>query len=200
ITTINIFEVSHEDAYNSDVDEGPHAATAFMANFSSTSRTNGATKSHVNEVHTDDNQIFDNVSHLLAHEIHQEEHLDFDVESYIDDNTIPYHQYQLDSEVQDVPTEVYHVSPGEISMITILDELRNQLDGHLKVNQEQSMVNDSLKAELARCKLEIQTLERNKVKHDLDTTLVQRNKRNAELEPENVLLKSNLSQKVESIN
>nr|GEZ20377.1 hypothetical protein [Tanacetum cinerariifolium] len=47
--------------------------------------------------------------------------------------------------------EVSSVSPGEISMITILDDLRNQLDGHLKVNQEQSMVNDSLRAELARC-------------------------------------------------
>nr|GEX67162.1 hypothetical protein [Tanacetum cinerariifolium] len=150
ITTTNIFEVSHEDAYDSDVDEGPHAAAAFMANLSSISGTNGATTSHVNEVHTDDNQIFDNVNHLLVREMHQEEHLDSDVESDIDDNTILYHQYQLDSEVQDVPTEVSSVSPGEKSMITILDDLRNQLDGHLKVNQEQSMVNESLRAELAR--------------------------------------------------
>nr|GEV56120.1 hypothetical protein [Tanacetum cinerariifolium] len=173
ITTTNIFKVSHEDAYDSDVDEGPHTAAAFMSNLSSISGTNCATRSHVNEVHTDDNQIFDNVNHLLAHEMHHEEHLDSDVESDIDDNTIPYHQYQLDSKVQDVPTEV---------------------------NQEQSMVNDSLRAVLARCKLERQPLERNKVKHDLDTTIVQRNKRNAELEQENVLLKSNLSQKAESIN
>nr|GEZ17671.1 hypothetical protein [Tanacetum cinerariifolium] len=134
ITTTNIFEVSHEDAYDSNVDEGPHAVAAFMANLSSTSGTNGATISHVNEVHTDDNQIFDNVNHLLAYEIHQEEHLDSDVESDIDDNTIPYHQYQLDSEVQVVPTKVSSVSPGEISMIIILDDLRNQLDGYLKVN------------------------------------------------------------------
>nr|GEY69832.1 hypothetical protein [Tanacetum cinerariifolium] len=155
ITTTNIFEVSYEDAYDSNVDEGPHAAAAFMANLPSTSGTDGATTSHVNEVHTDDNQIFDNVNHLLAHEIHQEEHLDSDVELDIDDNTIPYHRYQLDSKVQDVPTEVSSVSPGEISMITILYDLRNQLDGHLK---------------------------------------------NAKLEQEKVLLKSNLSQKVESIN
>nr|GEX51305.1 retrovirus-related Pol polyprotein from transposon TNT 1-94 [Tanacetum cinerariifolium] len=200
ITTINIFEIIHKDAYNSNVDEGPHAAATFMANLLSTSGTNGATTSHVNEVHTNDNQIFDNVNHQSTHEMHQEEHLDSSVESDIDDNTISYHQYQLDSEVQDVPTEVSSVSPGEISMIAILDDLRNQLDGHLKVNQEQSMVNDSLRAELARCKLEIQTLKRNKVKHDLDTTIVQRNKRNAELEQENMLLKSNISQKFESIN
>ncbi|GJX66374.1 retrovirus-related pol polyprotein from transposon TNT 1-94 [Tanacetum coccineum] len=200
ITTTNMFEVSHEDAYDSDIDEGPHAAAAFMANLSSTSGTNGATTSQVNEVHTDANQIFDNVNHLLTHEMHQEEHLDSDVESDIDDNTIPYHQYQLDSEVQDVPTKVSSAPPGEISMITILDDLRTQLDGHLKVNQEQSLVNDSLRAELARCKQEMVSLERNKVKHDLDQTIIQRNKQNAELEEENVLLKSKLSQNVESIN
>nr|GEW72208.1 hypothetical protein [Tanacetum cinerariifolium] len=169
IKTTNIFEVSHEDAYDSDVDKGPHVAAAFMANLSSTSGSNGATTSHVNEVHTDDNQIFDNMNHLLAHEMHQKEYIDSDVESDIDDNTISYHQYKLDSEVQDVPTK------------------------------EQSMVNDSLRAELARCKLEIQILERNKVKHDLDMTIVQRNKQNAELEQENVLLKSNLSKKLSQL-
>ncbi|GJX20794.1 hypothetical protein Tco_0223471 [Tanacetum coccineum] len=162
--------------------KGPHAAAAFMANLSSTSGTNGATTSQVNKVYTHANQIFDNVNHLLTHEMHQEEHLDSDVESDIDDNTIPYHQYQLDSEVQDVPTEVSSAPPDEISMITILDDLRTQLDGHLKVNQEQSLVNDSLRAELARCKQEMVSLERNKVKHDLDLTIIQRNKRNAELE------------------
>nr|GEW37836.1 hypothetical protein [Tanacetum cinerariifolium] len=164
IATTNIFEVIHEDA-------------------------------HVNEVDTDDNQIFDTVNHLSAHEMHQEEHLDFDGESDIDDNTIPYHQYQLDSEVQDVVTKEEHldfdgesdiddntipyhqyqldsevqdvltkvssVLLDEISMITILDYLRNQLDGHLKVNQEQSMVNDSLRAELARL---VQSLDENLVK------------------------------------
>ncbi|GJR08256.1 hypothetical protein Tco_0790908 [Tanacetum coccineum] len=189
-----MFEVSHEDTYDSDVDEGPHAAAAFMANLSSISGTNGATTSQVNEVHTDANQIFDNLNHLLTHEMHQEEYLDFDVESNINDNTILYHQYQLDSEVQDVPTEVSSAPPGEISMITILDDLRTQLDGHLKVNQEQSLVNDSLRAELARCKQEMVSLERNKVKHDLDQTIIQRNKRNAELEEENVLLKVNDSE------
>ncbi|GJS76161.1 hypothetical protein Tco_0726042 [Tanacetum coccineum] len=44
------------------------------------------------------------------------------------------------------------------------------------------------------------SLERNKVKHDLDQTIIQRNKQNAELEEENVLLKSKLSQNIESIN
>ncbi|GKC94934.1 hypothetical protein Tco_1160376 [Tanacetum coccineum] len=184
MATTNIFEVNHEDAYDSDVDEGPNAAAAFMANLSSTSGTNGATTSQVNE----------------------EEHLDSDVESDIDDNTIPYHQYQLDSEVQDVPTEVSSAPPGEISMITILDDLRTQLDGHLKVNQEQSLVNDSLRAELAQCKLEIVRLDTQQVKLDLErqvrqeqNLVTQRNARNAELEQEKVMLKTHLKSKDISI-
>ncbi|GJY03841.1 retrovirus-related pol polyprotein from transposon TNT 1-94 [Tanacetum coccineum] len=35
-----MFQANHEDAYDSDVDEGPNAAVAFMANLSSTSATN----------------------------------------------------------------------------------------------------------------------------------------------------------------
>ncbi|GKG61658.1 hypothetical protein Tco_0621367, partial [Tanacetum coccineum] len=35
-----MFQANHEDAYDSDVDEGPNAAIAFMANLSSTSATN----------------------------------------------------------------------------------------------------------------------------------------------------------------
>ncbi|GJV86323.1 hypothetical protein Tco_1530261 [Tanacetum coccineum] len=36
MTTTNMFQANHEDAYDSDVDEGPNAAAAFMANLSST--------------------------------------------------------------------------------------------------------------------------------------------------------------------
>ncbi|GJR46532.1 putative ribonuclease H-like domain-containing protein [Tanacetum coccineum] len=101
LTTTNMFQANHEDAYDSDVDEGPNAAVAFMANLSSTSATNNP----VNEVHSNDNQIFDNVDYQIQ-EMHQEEHLDSDAETEIDDNTIPYHQYLLDTEAQNVPTEV----------------------------------------------------------------------------------------------
>ncbi|GKC52204.1 ribonuclease H-like domain-containing protein [Tanacetum coccineum] len=41
ITTTMAFEVSHEDAYDSDVDEAPHAAAAFMANLTGTSTGEG---------------------------------------------------------------------------------------------------------------------------------------------------------------
>nr|GFB83919.1 hypothetical protein [Tanacetum cinerariifolium] len=41
LTTTNLFEANHEDTYDSDVDEGPHASIAFMANLSTTGGTNG---------------------------------------------------------------------------------------------------------------------------------------------------------------
>ncbi|GJZ67363.1 hypothetical protein Tco_0630603 [Tanacetum coccineum] len=69
-----------------------------MANLSSTGGTHGASTSQVNEVQISDNQFFANVDYLLAHEMHHEEQLDSDVDSVIDDNTIPYHQYQIDTQ------------------------------------------------------------------------------------------------------
>ncbi|GJS38624.1 hypothetical protein Tco_0563667 [Tanacetum coccineum] len=104
----------------------------------------------------------------VSQEIHGGEQLDSDVDSVIDDhdNTIPYHQYQLNNEVESVPTDVSSVIPGEISVITILDDLRSQLEGHIKTNEEQSFANDSLKAELERYKTHVQNLEQSKVKMD----------------------------------
>ncbi|GJW29767.1 hypothetical protein Tco_0046642 [Tanacetum coccineum] len=156
MATTNIFEVNHEDAYDSDVDEGPNAAAAFMANLSSISGTNGVTTRLVNE----------------------------------------FKMFQLR----------YPSGHTVVSMITILDDLRTQLDGHLKVNQEQCLVNDSLRAELAKCKLEIVRLDTQQVKLDLErqvrqeqNLVTQRNARNAELEQEKVMLKIHLKSKDVSI-
>ncbi|GJT24405.1 retrovirus-related pol polyprotein from transposon TNT 1-94 [Tanacetum coccineum] len=202
LTTTNMFQANHEDAYDSDVDEGPNAAVAFMANLSSTSATN----SQVNEVHSNDNQIFDNVDYQLSQEMHQEEHLDSDAETEIDDNTIPYHQYLLDTEAQNVPTEVSADTSDKVSMIAILTDLQTQLDGHAKVNQDKCLEIETLKNELLQCKQEIYRLDTQKVKLDLENKVrqeqalvIQRNKRNAELVQENDLLKSTLSGKEKSI-
>ncbi|GJU76218.1 retrovirus-related pol polyprotein from transposon TNT 1-94 [Tanacetum coccineum] len=202
LTTTNMFQANHEDAYDSDVDEGPNAAVAFMANLSSTSATNNP----VNEVHSNDNQIFDNVDYQLNQEMHQEEHLDSDAETEIDDNTIPYHQYLLDTEAQNVPTEVSADTSDKVSMIAILTDLQTQLDGHAKVNQEKCLEVETLKNELSQCKQEIYRLDTQKVKLDLEhkvrleqALVIQRNKRNAELVQENDLLKSTLSGKEKSI-
>ncbi|GJW88676.1 uncharacterized mitochondrial protein-like protein [Tanacetum coccineum] len=184
LTTTNMFQANHEDAYDSNVDEGPNAAAAFMANLSSISGTNGATTSQVNE----------------------EEHLDSDAETEIDDNTIPYHHYLLDTEAQNVPTDVSADTSDKVSMIAILTDLQTQLDRHAKVNQEKCLEIETLKNELLQCKQEICRLDTHKVKLDLEhkvrqeqALVIQRNKRNAELVQENDLLKVTLSGKEKSI-
>ncbi|GJU47291.1 retrovirus-related pol polyprotein from transposon TNT 1-94 [Tanacetum coccineum] len=204
ITTTTAFEVSHEDAYDSNVDEAPHAAVAFMANLMQTGPSTGQGTSNDtdfhSEVHTYDNHFFDNMNLQVSQEIHGGEQLDSDVDSVIDDhdNTIPYHQYQLNNEVESVPTDVSSVVPGGISVITILDDLRSQLAGHIKTNEEQSFANDALKAELERYKTQVQNLEQSKVKKDLEQLVFERNKRNADLEEQLVSLKQQLLQHVES--
>ncbi|GJT20436.1 hypothetical protein Tco_0890373 [Tanacetum coccineum] len=170
ITTTMTFEVSHKDAYYSDVDEAPHAAAAFMANLMQTGPstrqgTSNDTDFH-SEVHTYDNHFFDNMNLQVSQEIHGGEQLDSDVDSIIDDhdNTIPYHQYQLNNKVESVPTDVSSVIP----------------------------------VELERYKTQVQNLEQSKVKKDLEQLVFERNKRNADLEEQFVSLKQQLLQHVES--
>nr|GFB99332.1 hypothetical protein [Tanacetum cinerariifolium] len=152
LTTTNLFKANHEDAYDSDMDEGPHASAAFMANLSSMGGTNGSSSSQINE---------------------QEEHLNSEVDSVLDDNMITYDEYQNDSGVEAVPTVVYADEADKQSMIAVLQRMHTEIACY--------------------------ALERNKVKHDLDMAIVKRNKRNAELEEENVMLKLTLKSKVVSI-
>nr|GEV28294.1 hypothetical protein [Tanacetum cinerariifolium] len=203
ITTTTTFEVSHEDAYDFNVDKGPHTAAVFMANVKQTGpsiREGSNNDSTFFEVQTYDNHFFENLNHQVSQEMHRGEQLDSDVDSVIDDhdNTISYHQYQLNNEVESVPTDVSSVLPGGIYVIAILDDLRSQLAGHIKANEEQSFGNDSLKAEFERYKTQVQNLEQSKVKKDLEQLVSKRNKRNADLEEQLVSLKQQLLQHVES--
>nr|GEW72171.1 hypothetical protein [Tanacetum cinerariifolium] len=49
LTTTTTFHVSHEDAYDFDIDDGPHVTDAFMENLSSTEEANGTSSSKINE-------------------------------------------------------------------------------------------------------------------------------------------------------
>nr|GEZ37873.1 hypothetical protein [Tanacetum cinerariifolium] len=177
LMTTNLFEANHEDAYHFDVDEGPHASAAFMANLSSIDGTNGSSLSNINE----------------------EEHLNSDVDSVLDDNMIMYDEYQNDSRVEAVPFVVSADEANKQSMIAFLQCMHTEIAGYVRVNDEHKLVNTTLTVDLERCKIEMQAFKHNKVKHDLDMAIVERNKRNAELEEENVMLKSTLKSKVVSV-
>ncbi|GKC95599.1 hypothetical protein Tco_1161041 [Tanacetum coccineum] len=113
------------------------------------------------EVQTYDNHFFDNMHLQISHEIHGGEQLDSNVDSVIDDhdNTIPYHQYQLQNEVESVPTDPSFVVPSGIFVITILDDLRNadleekltslkqQLLQHVESNKSLKIKSEKLKAD-----------------------------------------------------
>nr|GEV25745.1 hypothetical protein [Tanacetum cinerariifolium] len=180
ITTTTSFEVSHEDAYDFDVDEAPHVAATFMAKLTGTSTREGT--SNETDFHS------------------EEEQLDSDVNSDIDDydNIITYHQYQSNTKVENVPTEVSPVLSDQIFMITILDYMRLKLEGYMNTNKEQSLANDSLKTKLERYKTQVQNLEQCKVKRDLEQLVTKRNKQNDDLEEQIMSLKQQLSQQVGS--
>nr|GFC39279.1 hypothetical protein [Tanacetum cinerariifolium] len=105
LMTTNLFEANHEDAYDSDVDEGPHASAAFMANLSSTCGTNGSSSSHINE----------------------EEHLNSEVDLVLNDNMITYDEYQNDFKVETVPTVVSADEADKQSMIAVLQHMHTEI-------------------------------------------------------------------------
>nr|GFB11099.1 hypothetical protein [Tanacetum cinerariifolium] len=122
--------------------EEPNAAAAFMANLSSSS-------SQVNEVHSDDNHIFDNVNHQSTQEMHQEEHLGFDDEYHFLTNTIPYKKLSLVSDAENVSTEASAATSDQIAMIVILNNLTSHVVRHAKTNQEITLENETLKMNLS---------------------------------------------------
>nr|GFB34927.1 hypothetical protein [Tanacetum cinerariifolium] len=176
LTTTNLFEANHEDAYDSDVDKGPHASAAFLANLSSTCGTNGSSSSHINEVQISDDSFFSDVSYPLAQEMQQEEHLNSKVDSVLDDNMITYDEYQNDFGVEAVPTVVFANEADKQSMIAVLQRMHTEIAGYVRFNDEHKLVNATLTAELEWCKIKMQALECNKVKHILDMAIVKRNK------------------------
>ncbi|GJY85704.1 ribonuclease H-like domain-containing protein [Tanacetum coccineum] len=89
-----------------EVEHVDEAAMLLFANHGLTLSIPSATNKSSQKVHSKDNPNFDNVDYQLNQEMHQGEHLDSDAETEIDDNTILYHQYLLDIEAQNVPTEV----------------------------------------------------------------------------------------------
>ncbi|GJV08641.1 hypothetical protein Tco_1346297 [Tanacetum coccineum] len=125
---------------------------------------------------SNDNPIFDNVDYQLNQEMHQEEHLDSDAETEIDDNTSRQHQYLLTRSPKCSKRGSADTS-DKVSMMLILTDLQTQLDGHAKVNQRKML----------------------KVRTGTSPSYPGRNKRNAELVQENDLLKSTLSGKEKSI-
>ncbi|GJS83232.1 integrase, catalytic region, zinc finger, CCHC-type containing protein [Tanacetum coccineum] len=111
-----------------------------------------------NEYTSNDNQILDNMDYQLNQEMHQGEHLDSDAETEIDDNTIPYHQYLLDIEAQNVPLWSNLILNTNVRLEQALVIQRN------KQNAELVQENDLLKSTLSGKEKSIAFLQSEKEK------------------------------------
>nr|GEX11343.1 hypothetical protein [Tanacetum cinerariifolium] len=114
--------------------------------------------------------------------------------------TVPKPQSSGDSHndaiVNAIPTVVSADEADKQYIIAVLQRMHTEIASYVKVNDEHKLVNATLTVELQLCKIEMQALEHNKVKHDLDMAIVERNKQNVKLEEENMMLKSTLKSKV----
>nr|GFC56272.1 hypothetical protein [Tanacetum cinerariifolium] len=161
ITTTTAFNVDHENAYDSDVDEDPHADAAFIANLTSAEGTSGTSLEVINEVHTYDHNLDDNNAP--------------DDNNDPDDNCRPYGTSFNDlvlmadvtptlvDEVVPLVEETTVLSPQETpnespSEFEALLGLQAELHAYVLANKEQLLEISNLNAELARCKLEIKDL------------------------------------------
>nr|GEW37617.1 hypothetical protein [Tanacetum cinerariifolium] len=162
MTTTNMFQDNHEDAYDSNVDDRPVASIAFMANFSSAGSPSSSNNILINEVQTNDaDDIFSVVSYPLSQELHQEEGIESDNESLPKENTILYSKHMASND------EYHSGSYLQIHASTFLD-LNAQITSLYKVEQ----------------------LDTNRVKRELEMALAERKKRSNELEEENIQLRT----------
>nr|GFA04981.1 hypothetical protein [Tanacetum cinerariifolium] len=76
MTTTNMFQANHEDAYDSNVDDGPDASIAFMAKFSSAGSPSSSNNISINE----------------------EEGIESDNESLPEENTNPYSKHMASND------------------------------------------------------------------------------------------------------
>ncbi|GJX33183.1 hypothetical protein Tco_0243038 [Tanacetum coccineum] len=129
---VELFQQRKEDLFDeyNAFAIGKRVHSYYFANLSSTSATNNS----VNEVHSNDNQILDNVDYQLNQEMHQGEHLDSDAETEIDEQ---YDSRNIISSLTSKPT-MFQLEqeadglPAKNSIQTSTQTVLIQLDG-LKV-------------------------------------------------------------------
>ncbi|GKB47807.1 retrovirus-related pol polyprotein from transposon TNT 1-94 [Tanacetum coccineum] len=163
----NVFQADQCDAFDSDVDEAPTTQTMFMANLSSADPIyDEAGPSYdsdiLSEVQDHDNYL-DSVGEY--HEVHKMQNdvqpnyvVDSDAEYTSDSNIIPYEQYVKDNAVQVVQSNVSSVPNDALMMI--INDMHEQAAQCVSANEQNKVVNESLTAELARYKEQVELYEK----------------------------------------
>ncbi|GKF41429.1 hypothetical protein Tco_0124771, partial [Tanacetum coccineum] len=112
---------------------------------------------------------------------------------------IPCHDPDLDDNCQPYGTTYSH----DVLMANVISNPETtaepSLADYIKTIEDLQRIIASQEAELAQCKIEMQSLECNKIKYDSDRVIIERNRQNAELCKENESLRSTVSSHLASI-
>ncbi|GJW76308.1 retrovirus-related pol polyprotein from transposon TNT 1-94 [Tanacetum coccineum] len=163
----NVFQADDCDAFDSDVDEAPTAQTMFMANLSSADPVyDEASPSYdsdiLSEVHDHDHYQDAVCEHHEVHEMHDDVQPNYVVDSHADytsdSNMIPYDQYVKDNAVTVVQSNVSSV-PNDAYMM-ILNDIYEPSAQCVSVPTQNNVVDNSLTAELATYKEQVELYER----------------------------------------
>ncbi|GKB03548.1 hypothetical protein Tco_0831691 [Tanacetum coccineum] len=162
-----VFQADQCDAFDSDVDEAPTTQTMFMANLSSADPIyDEAGPSYdsdiLSEVQDHDNYL-DSVGeyhevHEMQNDVQQNYVVDSDAEYTSDSNIIPYEQYVKNNAEQVVQSNVSSVPNDALMMI--INDMHEQAAQCISANEQNKVVNESLTAELARYKEQVEIYEK----------------------------------------
>ncbi|GJX12313.1 hypothetical protein Tco_0204071 [Tanacetum coccineum] len=163
----NVFQADDCDAFDSDVDEAPTTQTMFMANLSSADPVyDEASPSYdsdiLSEVHDHDHYQDVVCEHHEVYEMHGDVQPNYIVDSHADytsdSNMIPYDQYVKDNAVPVVQSNVSSV-PNDAYMM-ILNDIYEPSAQCVSVPTQNNVVDNSLTAELATYKEQVELYER----------------------------------------
>nr|GEX43067.1 integrase, catalytic region, zinc finger, CCHC-type, peptidase aspartic, catalytic [Tanacetum cinerariifolium]GEY60782.1 integrase, catalytic region, zinc finger, CCHC-type, peptidase aspartic, catalytic [Tanacetum cinerariifolium] len=174
----NVFQADQCDAFDFDVDEAPTAQTMFMASLSSADPIyDEASPSYdsdiLSEVQDHDNYI-DSVGEYhevqkIQNDVQPNYVVDSDVEYTSASNIILYEQYVKDNPLQVVKSNVSYV-PND-ALIMIINDMHEQSAECVSANEQNKVVYESLTAELARCKEQVELYEKRERKNASVTML-----------------------------
>ncbi|GJY74386.1 hypothetical protein Tco_0478817 [Tanacetum coccineum] len=163
----NVFQADDCDAFDSYVDKAPMAQTTFMTNLSSANPVyDEVSPSYdsdiLSEVHDHDHYQDAICEHHEEHEMHDDVQPNYVVDSHAnytsDSNMIPYEQYVKDNAVSVVQSNVSSILNDAYMMIfNDMHESHAQL---VSVTTQNTVVDNSLTAELATYKEQVELYER----------------------------------------
>nr|GEV23261.1 hypothetical protein [Tanacetum cinerariifolium] len=167
----NVFQAEDYDAFDSDVDEAPTSQTMFMANFSSadpiTDESGPSYDSDILSEAQDHDQYLDHTcAYQEEHVMHDSVQLDHAVDLHVDytsvSNMIPYDHYVKDNDVSVVHSNASSILNDTFMMI--YDDMCEPFAPSVSNSSQNAVVKNSLTAELATYREQVELAENDKVK------------------------------------